>query len=416
MVAGLTGIHRLGKGQLSEAVAQFQPEAWVAPLVLGAVVFSLLSIFLFYLIFSLAVTCWLADCYQKRRILLSFPPFTPLLLLFVGLVMISILFSSDVVSSAKYLKKLVKLFSAFLIFTYVNEIQIESGLRWILRVLGASAIYGVLQLLWLKETSLINRIDGFMSHWMTFSGQLMMGTVCLAGYLLFLLRMRGTRCWAQIAASFLLFLLISAALILTFTRSAWIGSVGGLLVMLAILRLRWALVGGMAVVVIFLLLPAPFQQRFYSSFDLTDTTTRGRIELLKTGARLIQTHPWTGVGPRMVAKEALEYRNEKDLPDYLYQHFHNNLVQIAAEMGIPAALIWLGLWVWITRDFLRMRRAGKGQPFFAYLAVNGICVLVSVQLAGLLEYNFGDSEITILLLFFVTVPYAVDRRRSERGA
>ena len=77
-------------------------------------------------------------------------------------------------------------------------------------------------------------------------------------------------------------------------------------------------------------------------------------------------------------------------------------------MGIPAALVWILLWVWILRDFWIMRRESL-DPFLDYLAVNGISVLVAFQLAGLLEYNFGDSEIAILLFFFVTAPYTVKR-------
>ena len=381
---------------------------------LGAVVLSLVSIFLSYLAFSAGLMFWVLDCYQSRRIRLKFPPFTFILLLFLGLVVTSIVFSSDFASSASYLKKLIKIFSIFLIYTYVTESQIERGLRWIFWTLCVSAFYGIVQLLWLKDIDLMNRINGFMSHWMTYSGQLMIGTVSLAGYLLFLWGTRAGRRWPQIPSYCFILSILSTALILTFTRSAWIGSVGGLLVMLAILRLRWAVFGGLVVLVIFLLLPAPFQERFYSSFDPKDTTTRGRIELLKTGANLIRANPWTGVGPRMVSEKALDYRENKDLPDHLYQHFHNNLVQIAAEMGLPAALVWLALWIWVIGDFLKMRRTERDLPFLSYLALNGICVLVAVQLAGLLEYNFGDSEIAILLFFFVTVPYAVERRRSEQ--
>jgi len=389
---------------------------WVAPLIVGAVVLSLLSIFLFYLAFSVGVLLWAMDCYRRRELHLEFPPFTFILVCFLGLVVVSIFLSSDPLSSARYLKKLVKVFLIFLIYTYATERQIAEGLKWIFWVLGVSALVGIMQTLWLDQTDLLNRIVGFMSHWMTFSGQLMIGTVSLSGYLLFFILRGERRRWSLFAGYFLIFLSLTTALILTFTRSAWIGTVGGLLLMLAIYRLRWAVFGGLTILFIFLLLPVPFQERFYSSFDPSDTTTRGRIELLKTGANLILDNPWTGVGPRMVQEKALEYREEKELPDYLYQHFHNNLLQISAEMGIPAALVWSALWIWIIRDLLQLKRTAGSRPFLNCLAVNGICVLFAVQLAGLLEYNFGDSEIAILLFFFVTVPYVAGRGRSEVGA
>ncbi|MGW8180250.1 MAG: O-antigen ligase family protein, partial [bacterium] len=219
----------------------------------------------------------------------------------------------------------------------------------------------------------------------------------------------------QLVSYSLILSVMVVALGLSFTRSAWIGAVGGLIVMLAVLRMKWAVLGGLLVLVTFLLLPAPFRERFYTSFDLRDTTTKGRVELLNTGAELILANPWFGVGPRMVPEKALDYRGEIDLPTHLYQHFHNNIVQIAAEMGIPAALCWIALWIWVVKDCLKMRRTVKNQPFLQYLSVTCICILVAFHLAGLFEYNFGDSEIAILLFFFVTIPYTVDRRRTELG-
>jgi hypothetical protein len=47
--------------------------------------------------------------------------------------------------------------------------------------------------------------------------------------------------------------------------------------------------------------------------------------------------------------------------------------------------------------------------------MSGVAVLAAFLLAGLFEYNFGDSEILILLLFFITIPYVV-HDEQEKGA
>ncbi|MGW8178590.1 MAG: hypothetical protein ACWGQW_07475, partial [bacterium] len=171
----------------SEAVKGFRPEVWVANLILCAVVLSLVSIFLFYLAFAAGLAVWVVDCLQARSVRLLFPPFTLILALFLGIVVISMILSSEPSSSARYLKKLIKLFSIFLIYTYVTEDQIKGALQWIFWTLGMSALYGLMQLMWLGNIDLMNRIVGFMSHWMTFSGQLMIGALALAGYLLYIL-------------------------------------------------------------------------------------------------------------------------------------------------------------------------------------------------------------------------------------
>jgi O-antigen ligase len=389
---------------------------WIAPLMLGAAGASVVSIFVFYLLFFLGLLVWVLDCVKRRRIHVNCPPFTIPLLIFLGLVVLSVIFSSDPSRSASYLKELSKLFSVFLIYTYATESQVKRALQLIFFLLGFSAFYGICQYFWLKQVDLLNRIDGCMSHWMTFSGQLMMGAVALACYLVFLSRFRSRPSPVMRALNAGILVVLLIALGLTFTRSAWIGCVFGFLVLLASIRWRWVVLGCLALLALFLLLPSTFQNRFYSSFDLSDTTTRGRIELLRTGIEMITEHPWTGVGPATVQFEALAYRQETELPAYLYQHMHNNLIQVTAEMGIPAALAWLSIWIWILWDFLRMRQRWSTDPFLSYLIVNGICILAAVQVAGLFEYNLGDSEIAILFFFFVTVPYAVEQRKRQDGA
>ena len=59
---------------------------------------------------------------------------------------------------------------------------------------------------------------------------------------------------------------------------------------------------------------------------------------------------------------------------------------------------------------LRNRR----DRFLFFLSINGLACLCAFGVAGLFEYNFGDSEVLILLLFFVGAPFAA--ARDERAA
>jgi hypothetical protein len=47
------------------------------------------------------------------------------------------------------------------------------------------------------------------------------------------------------------------------------------------------------------------------------------------------------------------------------------------------------------------------------LALGGLASLAAFLTAGFFEYNFGDSEVLILLLFLVTAPYVVSRDQKE---
>jgi len=399
----------MGKRPRIENSGQF-----VAPLLLAATATTLVSIFISSILFGLALLFWLIDCCRERRLKLRFPPFSLLLLIFLGLTIVSIAMSPDPAQSAGYLKKLVRYLPLFLLYTYADVRQIHRTLHWIFFLAGASAACGILQFYWLKDVDLLHRIDGFMSHWMTFSGQILLVGIALAGYLIFYRFQKGLH---RRSAGLLIILgLIVWALVLSGTRSAWIGLLGGGAVLLFAWRIRWAVLGAVLVVAVFFLLPSSFQQRFYSSFDLKDSTTHGRILLAETGLRILSEHPWIGVGPRVADDMALCYRVEHEMPDYLYQHLHNNLLQIAAERGIPAALIWCAFWVKILFDCLGLALRNRGDPLFRTLSINAVCVLTAFHLMGMLEFNFGDAEIIFLVFFFLISPYiaVAELKRTDR--
>ena len=210
-----------------------------------------------------------------------------------------------------------------------------------------------------------------------------------------------------------LLLVFLPALILTHTRSAWLGTIGGMLLLLWVFRFRWLIAGFGVLVFLFIFLPTSFKQRLYSSFDLADRTTRVRLELLNTGRNIIEVCPWLGLGPRMVPRLYQDYNETDEFPGSIYQHLHNNFVQIAAEMGLITLGVWLAIWVCLLRDFIRFARRSRSDRWSFSVAMTGIGVVVAFLLAGLFEYNFGDSEVLILLLFLVTVPYVASRKPSE---
>jgi hypothetical protein len=98
-----------------------------------------------------------------------------------------------------------------------------------------------------------DRITGFMGHWMTFSGQMMMALVLLAALILFSLDSRG-KLSLGIAG-----LLIAIALYFAETRSMWGGAVAGLVYLLWFSR-RWLIVA-LPVIAAILFLVNPFGVR-----------------------------------------------------------------------------------------------------------------------------------------------------------
>jgi hypothetical protein len=67
----------------------------------------------------------------------------------------------------------------------------------------------------------------------------------------------------------------------------------------------------------------------------------------------------------------------------------------------------------LTRDLWRRFRSGENRV----VAATALAALAGMLAAGLLEYNFGDSEFLMLFLILITLPFAaVAPSRRDTGA
>jgi O-antigen ligase len=333
---------------------------------------------------------------------LSFVP--PALALFLW-TLVTVLVSSNVLEGLVALKKIF-IFSILILVPLAA--RNEGALGWIYRAVFAvalvSSLAGLIQYGIDPNRDLLHRISGFMSQWMTYSGLLMLVLILLCA---FALTVGWKKKWL-----IPLGILILAALILSETRNAWIGATSGIFLLVLLIRSRavWILLS--VLLVIFLVSPPKFKQRLRSGLDPEDPNTRNRIELFETSLRLIRANPWFGVGIQNVNQEALKYRGSSEYPDWMYQHMHNNFFQIAAERGIPGLLIWLWFMCRLAWDALDVYRKAKkaGEPDSRMRAARlastaALGAWVALMTAGMLEYNFGDSEVLALFFFMAGAPY-----------
>ena len=140
------------------------------------------------------------------------------------------------------------------------------------------------------------------------------------------------------------------------------------------------------------------------------------MRCFETAGRLIRDNPWFGVGPKNVNVEALRYRGNRDYPDWMYQHMHNNFLQIAAERGIPGLILWLwfvgrlGWDAWAAFRCSGLRWPGVPPSEVVrerrMVSVAALGAWTALLVAGMFEYNFGDSEVLTLFLFFAGAVYS----------
>jgi len=206
---------------------------------------------------------------------------------------------------------------------------------------------------------------------------------------------RQQRVWSALVLPALLL-----ALAFTFTRSAWVGACVGIGILFLLRDFR--LLGLLPIVFGAFLIVAPpsLTARLYSAFSLTDPSNVDRVAMMKSGWRIIKDDPLTGVGPDMIIQVYPHYR-DKSAVNQRTPHLHDVPLQIAAERGLPALLVWLWFIGTLVRDFWRQRRSE--QPSLSNAALASIAAMLA---AGLFEYNFGDSEFLMLFLVLVTLPYA----------
>ena len=377
---------------------------------------------------ALIASTWIVS--DNRKLLYSMRWILLPLIVFCIWILLSALLAPNVMLGLAFTKK----FYLFLLIPLVPMI-VRGGNKvlWIYKAVIAvaflAASVGIGQYLANpNHVNLMDRITGFMGHWMTFSGLLMLALVCTAAY--------GLRAgwkwiflWIPIAAA------MALAILLSLTRSSAIGAYLGVLFLLA---MAWLLERKRRFIVLLICLmlipliiyfaaPKSMQQRFWSGLDPNDPNTRPRLIIYDTSLELIRDNPWFGVGPKNVGVEALRYRKEHEFPDWAYQHMHNNMLQIASETGIPGLAFWLWLMIRLAWDSLRTYRFA-GSSAFPYseearreatiISSAALGIWFALMMAGVLEYNFGDSEVLTLFLFIISAPYAYhpDVVKSEAPA
>ena len=285
----------------------------------------------------------------------------------------------------------------FLVAPVVHRLARGERARTVVTVILAAgavnAALGVVQYGVLEYDHLGQRPSGSMGHYMTYAGLLMLILCAAVSRLLFDARGR--------APALVVLPALSIALVVTLTRSAWIGTAAGIGLLL-VLRDRRLLAAAPAAAVLFLAIaPAQVTDRVYSIFDLRNATNRDRLAMVTAGTGMVRDHPLTGIGPGLVETEYAAYRPPNAVNE-TNPHLHNVPLQIAAERGLPA----LALWGWFIAAVAIDLRRRLRDPASRALAAGGLAAVAAMLAAGLFEYNFGDSEFLMLLLVLVTLPAA----------
>ena len=91
-------------------------------------------------------------------------------------------------------------------------------------------------------------------------------------------------------------------------------------------------------------------------------------------------------------------------------HVHNTPLQILVERGLIGLAAWLWIWVaFYARAGAILRRLPPGHEAERDLVVGCLAAVTGFLVAGLAEYNFGDSEVVMVLWAIMALPFPVER-------
>ncbi len=188
--------------------------------------------------------------------------------------------------------------------------------------------------------------------------------------------------------------LYTVALLANLKRGAWLGTFAALAT-IGLVRSRRLILAALAVVIGAVLFVTPVRDR-------VEATTRdfflpgSRYDIWSAAVDVIQRFPM-GVG----RKNGTILRDYPNIPQR-HRHAHNNVLQVTMEngfLGLATFLWWMGRFGVLT--FGVWRRLPPERQIARAISVAVFADFIGFHVAGLVEFNFGDTE--VLQVLFVTM-------------
>ena len=372
---------------------------------------SLISVAAMETLLGAAVLGWILLWVFKRPVRLRLPSYYIPLAAFILTTLLSLAFSPDPWTGEHQIGKFVLFPMGLLAAAFVtSESRAVNAYKLLLAVAVVSAVtaiiqFGIAEAAFLKtgeiadDPTLLNRITGPLGHWMTFSGvQLLVWCAAIPA-----IAILGRKWIAAIS-------IISMAIVLSNTRGVWLGAAAGFAFVALALPRRIVVTVILPVVIVGLIASPLIYRRVRMSFDSGLATNYSRLAYLSVGTQMIKDHPLLGVGPERVDDEFPKYY-KGDLKNFYYGHLHNNFMQIGAERGLLCLATFLWFLVELYRSLLGLFKRSDEQSRWPILG--SLAALTGFVVSGLNEYNFGDSEVMVLFLFLVSIPFGLASHVQE---
>ncbi|MFB3920990.1 MAG: O-antigen ligase family protein [Terriglobia bacterium] len=253
------------------------------------------------------------------------------------------------------------------------------------------------------DPSLYLRTGGLLNHWMVY------GTIeimVVAGLVAFWrLYPAERRRWLPVYA------IHAAAIVLSLTRMIWVACFLILAIDLIWRRSKWLVALPALPLALYFLAPGAVRARINESLKPSHYSNLERIQMLRVGWQIVRERPLTGAGPGRVNQLYRSYLGPHDPVPAWHGHLHNNLVQLAADFGLPVVGTAM---VFLLALFGSLVRAWKSahDPAARFSCQTALLALAGFLTAGMFDYTYGHALALILLSFAVLSPLRATRESS----
>ena len=201
------------------------------------------------------------------------------------------------------------------------------------------------------------------------------------------------------------------SLLVTFTRGAYLGIIITSLVLSGLfwryLNLKKTALLICLPLLVFIIPSTPFSDRFYSSFDLSDGSNVGRLEMWQGASQMSLDNLWQGVGLgnySLTFDENIDYRNPMTA--------HNLYLDILSEIGVFALIVWLILiFGTILELFQRLRKEKSYTSEQKTILVGLIGSLIYFSVHSIFESAVYNPVILSLLLIILGLSVVTSKKK-----
>lgn len=342
----------------------------------------------------LLASCFLAGSYFLATLLST--PYPPDWGKFAEELWIKLLLVAIPLSSARYPGHVIRALKLLMIVGTV-----AGGYALVQHFLGEDPIRG--QSIYRPQFG-HSAVSGFFSHHLSYAGQVMILLILASAYLWD--RKSRTRSLVVL----LPVVVMMAALVLTFARSAWLGAMAGLLVLSFFPTGKARLMAwGTALVLLVGIFISPVTRgHFWNIFDSGKHLTR--LNLWESSWLGIKANPLLGMGPGNFEFLLAEYQ----VPGHYdtLGHAHHDLLMHGVNAGFPAmlaALFLLATTCCLAWKSLNLDRSWRW-AFSGTLAIQA-----GITVAGFFQVFQTDDEVEMILYFILGCTLALAAGHSATG-